>query len=121
MRGLRLLLRRAHDQAVELFRHLDLTRQARILPHVVTEIEHVLFHRRWLARLLAPGLIHVAMTCRAGAGAAAFRLDAGNVVAYRRLHHWGAELGVDDPLRSAGIDVRDLRHGWLNSFEGGGG
>src|SRR5215471_10563659 len=30
----------AHDEPVELRGHLDLTRQARIRPHVVAEIEH---------------------------------------------------------------------------------
>src|SRR5690348_7898836 len=81
--SLRLLVRRAHDEPVEFVRDLDLARQPRVLAHVVAEIEHVLFHRRRPAGLLAPGLVDIDVAGRAGAGTAALRLDAGNVVADR--------------------------------------
>src|SRR6185437_3945607 len=79
-RPLGLLLGRAHDQPIELVGDLDLARQPRIGPHVVTEIEHVLFHRRWFAGLLAPGFVDINVAGGAGAGTAALRLNAGNIV-----------------------------------------
>src|SRR3990172_10354061 len=69
---LSLLLRRAHHQPVELFAHLDLARQPRIRPHVVAEVEHVLFHRRGRAYLLAPSLVDIDVAGGAGAGAPPF-------------------------------------------------
>ena len=42
------------------------------------------------------------MAGRAGAGAAAFRLDAGNRIVQRRLHHGRADLGLD----RAGVALR---------------
>ena len=54
---------------------LDLAGQPRIRPHVVTEVEHVFFHRRRFAGLFAPGLIDIDVTGRTGAGPAAFGFD----------------------------------------------
>jgi len=70
-----LTLGRRNGETVEFVAHLDLARQARVRPHVEAEIEHVLFHRRGAADLLAPGFVDIDMARRAGAGAAAFRLD----------------------------------------------
>src|SRR3972149_4072496 len=67
---LSLLLRRAHHQPVELFAHLDLARQPRIRPHVVAEVEHVLFHRRRRAHLLAPSLPRIDVAGGAAGGGA---------------------------------------------------
>src|SRR5436190_17028905 len=50
------------------------------------------------------------MTGGAGAGAAAFGLNAGNVVLDRRFHHGRAHFGVDGAGRSGGIDIGDLGH-----------
>src|SRR5438128_12494188 len=46
----------------------------------------------------------------AGAGAAAFRLDAGNAVLDRRLHHGRAELALDRASGASMIDIGDFRH-----------
>src|SRR5262245_37257797 len=46
----------------------------------------------------------------AGAGAAAFRLDAGNAVLDRRLHHGRAELALDRAGGAFMIDIGDFRH-----------
>src|ERR1700674_420431 len=64
-----------HDQSVDLRGHLDLAGEPRARLHVIAEIEHVLLHGRGLAHDCAPALIHIDMTGRAGAGAAAFSLD----------------------------------------------
>src|SRR5262250_1430494 len=91
----RLPLRRAHHEPVELVGHLDLAGQARVRPYVVAEVEHVLLHRRRLAHRLAPCRIDMHVAGGTGAGAAAFRLDAGNAVLNRRLHHGRAEFALD--------------------------
>src|SRR5262245_58315408 len=69
-RTLGLPLGRAHHQAVELGRHLDLARQARVRLHVVAEIEHVLLHRRRFAHRRAPRFVDMHMAGGAGASAA---------------------------------------------------
>src|ERR1700704_6523337 len=91
----RLPLRHAHHQAVKLVRHLDLAGEPRVRLHVVAEVEHVLLHRRGLARARAPGLLDIDMAGRAGAGAAALGLDAGHVVLDRCFHHGRAGLAFD--------------------------
>src|ERR1700730_12991182 len=103
-------LGRAHHQAVELRRHLDLAGQARVRLHVVAEVEHVLLHTRRLAHRLAPCLIDMHVAGGAGAGAAAFRLDAGNAVLDRRLHHGRAELALDRAGGASMIDIGDFGH-----------
>src|SRR5262249_24283134 len=62
-------LGRAHHQAVELGRHLDLARQARVRLHVVAEVEHILLHRRRFTHRRAPRLIDMHVAGGAGAGA----------------------------------------------------
>src|SRR5207253_10076877 len=79
--------RRRDHEPVEFVADLDLARQARIRPHVEAEIQHVLFHWRGRAYLFAPGFIDINVAGRAGAGAAAFGLDAGNAVADGGFHH----------------------------------
>src|SRR5215813_210109 len=103
-------LGRAHHQAVELRRHLDLAGQARVRLHVVAEVEHVLLHRRRLAHRLAPCCIDMHVAGGTGAGAAAFRLDAGNAVLDRRLHHGRTELALDRAGGAFMIDIGDFRH-----------
>src|SRR5215468_976070 len=100
----------AHHQAVELRRHFDLAGQARVRLHVVAEIEHVLLHRRRLAHRLAPCCIDMHVARGTGAGAAAFRLDAGNAVFDCRLHHGRAELALDRAGGAFMIDIGDFRH-----------
>src|SRR5215470_226890 len=108
--GSRLPFGRPHHQAVELGGHLDLAGQARIRPNVVAEVEHVLLHRRRLTHRRAPRFVDMHMAGRAGAGATAFRLDAGNAVLDRRLHDGRADLALDRTGGTFEIDVSDLRH-----------
>src|SRR5262249_46094947 len=103
-------LGRAHHQAVELRRHLDLAGQARVRLHVVAEVEHVLLHRRRLAHRLAPCCIDMHVAGGTGASAAAFRPDAGKAVLDRRLHHGRAELALDRAGGAFMIDIGDFRH-----------
>src|SRR5579863_2604046 len=100
--GSALLARSGHLEAVQRGSHLDLARQARGRAHFKGEIEHVLFHLRRFADDFAPFVRHIDMTRGAGAGAAAFGVNAGNAVAQRRLHHRRSFLRLDrsrGPLR----------------------
>src|SRR5258708_29420648 len=108
--GSGLPLRRAHHEPVERRRDLDLARQPRIRAHIETEIQHVLFHRRRLAGLLAPGFVDIDVAGRAGASAPAFGLDAGNAMLYRRLHYGRSGLGLNRARRAGMIDIGDLDH-----------
>src|ERR1700722_10851447 len=108
-------LRRSHGQPVEFLAHLDLARQPRARLHLIGEIEHVLFHRRRLADLLPPSVVNIDVAGRAGAGPAAFRLDAGNAVLDRRLHDGRADLAVDGARRAGGIDESDFDHGGMTN------
>ena len=101
---------RRDDEAVEFVAYLDLAGKPRIRPHVEAEIEHVLFHRSWSADFLAPGFVDIHMTCRAGAGPAAFGFDAGNGVADRCFHHRCAVLNVDGAGFAGMVGKVDLGH-----------
>src|SRR5208283_1129140 len=57
--------RRRHDEAVELFAHLDLAREPRIRPDLEGEVEHVLLHLGGLADPLRPVLRHIDVAGRA--------------------------------------------------------
>src|SRR6516165_356996 len=105
-----LLLGRAHHQPIELFGDLDLTREARIRPHVIAEIEHIFLHWSGLTDLGPPGLVHVNVAGRAGTGAAAFRLDARYVVTDCRLHHGRTDLAGHRAGGAAVVDIGDFRH-----------
>src|SRR5262245_4420141 len=113
-RSLGLLFGDRYNQTVEIFGDFDLARQSRIRTHVVAKVEHVLFHGRRTADLLAPGFIDIDMTGGARAGAAAFGLYPRNVVADRRFHHGRAEFGFDRAAGAARVVVRDLGH-WKSS------
>src|SRR5262249_14226077 len=119
--SLRLLLWRRHYQAVEFIRHLDLTRQPGIWPDIVTEVEHVLLHRRRTTDFLPPSFIDIDVTCCAGTRATAFCLNAGNIVADRRFHDGRTYLGFDRACGAAGIGISDFGHGKeaRNSYAGG--
>src|ERR1700722_17810626 len=108
-------LRRSHGQPVEFLAHLDLARQPRARFHLIGEIEHVLFHGRRLADLLPPGVVDIDVAGRAGAGAAAFRLDAGNAALDRRLHDGRADLAFDGARRAGSIDESDFDHGGMTN------
>ena len=74
--------------------------------HIEGKVEHVLFHLRGRTDLLAPGLLDVDVAGRAGAGPAAFGLDAVDQVLVGRLHHGHAGLGHRPPAREPS--------GWMN-------
>ena len=82
-----LAFRQADHQAFEGVGDLDLAGEARIVLHRLGEVEHRLLHRRAGAGLVEPGLVHIDVAGGAGAGAAAFSLDPGNIVADRGFHH----------------------------------
>src|SRR5260370_23848955 len=73
---LSLPLPRRYFEAVELVSDLDLARQPRIRPHIKTEIQHVLFHRRPRPHLFAPVFLDIDMARRAGAPPATFCFEA---------------------------------------------
>ncbi|CCE07845.1 hypothetical protein BRAS3843_2460031 [Bradyrhizobium sp. STM 3843] len=108
--GSGLTLRSRDDQTIELVGHLDLARQARVRPHVIAEVQHVLFHRRRRPDLLAPGFVDIDMAGGAGAGAAAFGLDAGDGVADGRFHHGCAVLDLHGSGFAVMVDKGNLGH-----------
>src|SRR5262249_32625685 len=75
-----------------------------------SKIQHVLFHGRRLAGLLAPRLVHIDVAGRARAGAATLRLDPRHAVFDRRFHHGRPDLAVDRARDAAGIDIGNLGH-----------
>ena len=79
-----------HHDAVEIITHLDLAGQARIGLNVIGEVQHVLFHRVRRTCTVRPGVVHIDMARGAGAGAAAFGLDAGDHVLDGTFHNGGA-------------------------------
>src|SRR5438045_1675576 len=85
--ALGLSLRNAHHESAEIVRDLDLAGETRVRPHVIAEVEHVLFHRRWAADLLAPFFLDIDMAGGAGTGPATFGLDAWDRVLDRGFHH----------------------------------
>src|SRR5690349_5410577 len=101
---LSLPFRNPHSEPVERIGDLDLAGEARIRPHVIAEVEHVLFHRRGTADLLAPGVFYIDVAGRAGAGTAALGLDARHSVLDRAFHHGRADLGVDRVLGAVRFD-----------------
>src|SRR6516225_5959630 len=106
--ALGLTLGRRDQKTIQLVAHLDLTRQPRIRPHVETEVQHVLFHRRRGPDFLAPGLIDIDMTGCASTGAAALGLDARNRIADRPFHDGGTALDFDGAGLAGMVDVVDL-------------
>src|SRR5450432_2421339 len=109
--GSTLLGGRRHRQAIERRRHLDLAGKARIGAHFEGEIEHIFLHLRGLADDFRPFGVYIDMASGAGAGAAAFGVDAGNALAQRRLHDRLPVLRLDGfrfPLR---IYISDVDHG----------
>src|SRR6185312_12680827 len=108
--GLSLPLGNTDDEAVQFVAHLDLAGKARIRANVESEVEHVLFHRLRLADDAGPPLVDVDMAGSAGAGPAAFGLDARNAVADGVFHHRRTVLGVDLKRRAVECDVGDLGH-----------
>src|SRR6516225_5290825 len=109
--ALGLTLGRRDQKTIQLVAHLDLTRQPRIRPHVETEVQHVLFHRRRRTDLLAPGLVDIDMAGGASAGAATLGLDARDRITDRPFHDGGAVLDFDGAGFAGMVDIMDLGHG----------
>src|SRR5262249_45730793 len=109
-RSLRLLVRCRHHEPVKVFGDFDLTRQPRTRANIIPEIEHVLFHWRWTADLLAPGFIDIDMASGASAGPSALGLNARDVVADRGFHDRRAQFGFDSAARPARVVKGDLWH-----------
>ena len=84
-----------HRDPIKIVAHLDLARQARIWFHLEGKIEHILLHWGGSADLFPPCLVDIDMTGRAGAGAAALRLDLGNAMLDCSLHDRGTDLAFD--------------------------
>src|SRR5262245_64019115 len=93
-----LLIGNAHDETVERIGDLDLAGQPARRPHIEGEVEHVFLHLFGRTCLLAPGLLDIDVAGGAGAGAAAFGGDAGDVVLHRGFHHGHARLRLDHAL-----------------------
>ena len=106
-----LAFRHSNDKSVEVVGDLDLAREPRVRLDVFSEVQHGFFHGRRFAGLLGPGRIDIDVAGRAGACAAAVRVDAGDVVLDRAFHDGEAAFHVDDVFRATKFDVGDLRHG----------
>src|SRR5437764_1409298 len=68
-----LLGRHAYNEAVERVRNFDLAGETTAFPHVEREVEHILFHLRWLSAFLPPPLVDIDVARRASAGPATLR------------------------------------------------
>lgn len=108
----------ADDKALQFGRQPDLTAQPATRPHIVCEIEHVLFHRRWRTRPCFPRVIDIDMTGCTTAGAAAFGDDARHRVLYRRFHQRLARLALDRMNRTVVFYVSDFHHRTVRSLAG---
>src|SRR4051794_37138320 len=100
----------ADHQAVERVGDLDLARQPRVRSDVKGEVEHVLLHRLGFADGLCPRLVDVDVAGGAGAGSAAFRLDARHGTADGVLHHRRAVFGLDVEAGAVIGDVSKFGH-----------
>src|SRR5947208_61258 len=76
-----LSLRHRDGHPIELVADADLAGEARGRPDVEGEVEHVLLHRLGLTHDLLERFVDIDVAGGAGAGAAAFGLDAGYTVA----------------------------------------
>ena len=110
-----LLLRHPHDQPVEVVGDPQLAGQPALrrvgLPG---EVEHVLLHRLPRRQPVDPGGVDVDVAGRAGAGAAAVGLDAGDAVVARALHHRQTGRHLDLVRGAVELDVGDLRHAFAS-------
>lgn len=109
-RALVLAFGHSQHEAIERFRHLDLTGQTAPLLRVVDKLEHGLFHCRPSLQLFAPVVGHVHMAGCAGTGASAISVDARDIVLHCALHQRKAWFNVNDVLVSVELDVGDFSH-----------
>jgi len=81
-----LQLGHADHQAIEIVIDLDLATQPTVFLQIHGRLEHVLFKVLGTAGCLNPGRIDIYVTGCATTGAAAFGLDAGDIVVDCALH-----------------------------------
>src|SRR6185436_11891910 len=115
--ALSLTLGRPHHEAIEDLGHLDLTRQPGVWLHAIGKVEHVLFHRRRLADLLAPAFVDIDVTGRARTGTAALRFDSWHALLDRRLHDGRADFAFDRASCTLDVDESDFDHVGRRSLE----
>lgn len=84
-----------YQKPVELRGHFDLTRQPARLLNVKGKIEHIFFHRRWLADFRSPGIIDVDVAGRACAGTTALGINPGDAIELGRFHNGQPWLSFD--------------------------
>src|SRR4051812_27682360 len=108
--GSELLVGDADHEAVERIGDLDLTGEPALRPDIEGEIEHVLLHLLRLPRGLAPRLLDINVTSRAGARSPALCGDAGDRILHRGLHHSHAGLRLDDAFRPVALNKGDRGH-----------
>src|SRR5262245_16610279 len=99
-----------HDEAVEVLRHLDLARKARVRPHVEGEVELILLFLGARGEPVGPGLVHMHKTGRTGARAPTLGNDPTDAPLERRLHDAGPDLRVERMHGTVVLDVGDLGH-----------
>ena len=112
--------RHAHHQPVQLWRYRDLAGQPRVAAHVEGEVEHFLFVALRQAHAVQPFGADVDMAGGAGAGAAAFGIDAGPAVGDGGAHEAVAVRGLHGVLAAAVFYEGDGGHGGA-CFVGAGG
>lgn len=112
-----------HDKAVKFVRDLDLAGKPRVRAAFPCKIQHVLFHDLGSANRLGPRFIDVNVAGGAGAGTAAFGLNAGDRILDRVFHDGGAVGRFYDTAYAIMRDIGDFGQGEIsgNGCEGTGG
>lgn len=100
----------AHNQTVERRGDFHLTAEAAAFTHIEREIEHVLFHVRWLTGRRTPRFIDVDVAGCTGASAAAFGFDAFDVVELGGFHDGQTQIGVDRLTGAVRLNERNFGH-----------
>ena len=98
------------DEAIQSVLDLDLAAEAALGADIEGEVEHVFFHHRWAADRLGPGVVDIDMAGGAGAGASAFRDNAGDAIHNGSFHHGGAELAFGFDAFAVLLDESNLGH-----------
>lgn len=111
--------RHAHHQPVQLRRYRDLAGQPRVAAHVEREVQHFLFIAQRRAHAVQPFGADVDMAGGAGAGAAAFGIDAGHAMGDGGAHEAVAVRGLHGVLAATVFYEGDGGHGGA-CFVGGG-
>ena len=102
--------RQPNDDTVQVWRHGDLARQTGQRGHTFGEIQHAFFHAARFTGLVDPSRVNKDMAGRAGASAAAIRIDTWNTILDRAFHDGGADWHVNNMLGAGMFDICDFRH-----------